>query len=230
MLAEHDRELEYRGKDRQRRMALAKSFGEFVAGLAPWDWFINPISFRDRQKNIDGPDAKIRPSREGIQCAPDPRIVSWSPPQRGFAESGPPVPDAALARIKEYMRALQGASDAPVGWIIAEEFGRVGGRYHCHALVSGVARLRRDEWWNEAFKRFGRTQISPFNPVRGAAFYTAKYAAKQLGGLHFGGVLAGVDLTRLEATPPKAGGRVVVVHSAELPRDFFRMLNPRRHK
>ncbi|HEV2177315.1 MAG TPA: hypothetical protein VGW33_08955 [Terriglobia bacterium] len=167
---------------------MASAFGQFIADLAPWDWFVNPFSFRVE-----------------------------------------PVPDAAITQIEEYFALVQRQAVSPIGWMIAEEFGRLGGRYHCHALVTGVAKLRRHFWWREAFRRFGRTRIEPFDPKRGAAFYAAKYAAKALGQLHFGGTLGGVDLSVSEE-PKAAGGRRDTVLSADLPRAFFRLGLGRWHR
>ena len=48
-----------------------------------------------------------------------------------------------------------------IGWVIAEEFGRLGGRWHVHLLIRGVQRIRRSKWWKRAFVRFGRTRIEP---------------------------------------------------------------------
>ncbi len=144
---------------RQRsRAALPRPFGDFLARLAPWSWFINPITFRG--------DA--------------------------------PCSDAAMKTIAEWLADIQahaGASD--VGWVFAEEFGALGGRWHAHGLISGVSRLERRFWWQEAFRRFGRTRIEPFDPGRAGAFYAAKYAAKTLGKIHFGGTLSGVELSRV---------------------------------
>jgi hypothetical protein len=164
-----------------------------MADLAAWDWFMNPVSFRD----------------DGL--------------------NGPPPPDAALARLEEFFRLVQKATSKPVGWVIAEEFGKLGGRYHCHGLVTGVADQYRKFWWAEAFRRFGRTRIEPFDRERAATFYAAKYAAKQLGGLHFGGTLAGVVLSDLEI-PCCNGGKQTVIHSAEMPKEFFRMGLRRWHR
>jgi hypothetical protein len=50
-----------------------------------------------------------------------------------------------------------------IGWVLAEEFGRVGGRYHVHLIVRGVQRVRRDLFWRRAFDRFGRSRIEPIN-------------------------------------------------------------------
>lgn len=193
MLADHRRAQErWAGECRQRR-EMPQAFGEFLAELASWDWFMNPISFRD-----DG-------------------------------SGGPPVPDAALARIKEYFGLIQRGASKPIGWVIAEEFGRLGGRYHCHALLTGVADLYRKFWWAEAFRRFGRTLIEPFDRERAAAFYAAKYEAKQLGGLHFGGTLSGIELSDLEI-PSSSGGRQTVTASVDLPKAYFRLGLGRWHR
>ena len=193
MLADNRRDQERWALRCRQRRELPRAFGEFLAGLAAWDWFMNPISFRD-----DGSNA-------------------------------PPVPGAALARIKEYFRLIQRGASKPVGWVIAEEFGRLGGRYHCHALLTGVADLYRKFWWAEAFRRFGRTLIEPFDRERAAAFYAAKYEAKQLGGLHFGGTLSGVVLSDLEI-PSSSGGRKTAIPSADLSKDYFRLGLGRWHR
>jgi len=101
------------------------------------------------------------------------------------------VRDLAVAQIEEWLADIQAAAGGKqIGWLLAEEFGRMGGRYHCHLLVTGVARQSRKFWWSEAFRRFGRSEIRVFNSEQAAAFYAAKYAAKQLGFIHFGGTLS----------------------------------------
>jgi len=110
--------------------------------------------------------------------------------------------DLAIARIEEWLADIQAlVGGKQIGWILAEEFGRIGGRYHCHMLVTGVGKQRRQFWWSEAFRRFGRSEIRPFNQEKAAAFYTAKYAAKQLGAIHFGGMLSGRNLHHLTSLP-----------------------------
>ena len=110
--------------------------------------------------------------------------------------------DLAIARIEEWLADIQAAvGGKQIGWILAEEFGRIGGRYHCRMLVTGVGKERRKFWWNEAFRRFGRSEIRPFDPRKAAAFYAAKYAAKQLGQIQFGGLLSGRNLHQLISLP-----------------------------
>jgi hypothetical protein len=122
-------------------------------------------------------------------------------------------------------------------WVLAEEFGRIGGRWHCHALVAGVAQLERSFWWREGYRRFGRTRIEPCKSEFAASHYAAKYEAKQLGEIHFGGTLAGVNLSKsLASTLPCPGGffsigagtskvfphrATVTLPSADLPKGFF---------
>jgi hypothetical protein len=188
----------------QARAALPQAFGDFLAGLAAWSWFINPITF--------GGDA--------------------------------PCSDAAMKGITEWLadiQALAGATE--VGWVIAEEFGALGGRWHAHGLVCGVSQLDRRFWWAEAFRRFGRTRIEPFDCTRAGAFYAAKYAAKALGEIHFGGTLAGMELSRIvhqngkrlwgdslsiSSAPSRTHG--VAAPSADVERTFFRMGLRRWHR
>lgn len=206
-MADRKLDVERWAARRRDRAALALAFGEFIATLAAWSWFVNPISFRD--------------DRPG---------------------GGPPVRDAALAGIQEWLADIERMAGAPIGWVLAEEFGRVGGRWHCHALISDVADLSRKFWWSEAHRRFGRTRIEPFDPDRGAAFYAAKYAAKALGALHFGGTLRGKNLDCLTQGPqdlppfglasapqPQRIGKEIV-YSAEIEKPFFRLGLKRWHR
>jgi hypothetical protein len=204
--------------DRLRRMQLASAFGNFIAFcLSDWAWFINPISFRDRNPDLErNPKTGQERSYRSIGKAggvklyvPDPQLKAWIPDYRGRRQPAAPVSDLALAEIKDYLFELQEAAGKPISWIISEEFGRVGGRHHCHLLVAGVGHLRRDEWWAKAFELFGRTRIEPFNPEQGAAFYCAKYAAKELGAVHFGGPLLGEPFTAVLKRGPIVGRRTV---------------------
>lgn len=196
-LVDHSRTIERRALERSMRQGLPEAWGNFLARLAAWDWFVT-ITFKD----------------------------------------DPPRPEEALKRILLWLADLQAHGGGKlIGWIIAEEFGRVGGRYHCHLLIAGVARLPRRFWWKVAFDRFGRTRIEPFDPDKAAAFYAAKYAAKALGAIHPGGTLAGRELHSLrhaidgrrewadlteQSSPPQAT-HVSVAPSASVSRDLYRL-------
>lgn len=197
MLTDHGRTIERLAGERQARENLPEAWGNFLACLAAWDWFVT-ITFKG--------DA--------------------------------PRPEKALKRILLWLADLQAqAGGKAIGWIIAEEFGRAGGRYHCHLLIAGVGHLQRRFWWSVAFERFGRTRIEPFDPEKAAAFYAAKYAAKALGAIHTGGTLAGRELHSLrhakdgrrewadlteQSSPPQAT-HVSVAPSASVSRDLYRL-------
>lgn len=191
-------------REQTTRANLPEAFGHFLSGLAPWSWFVNPITFRG---------------------------------------DSPPCSDAAMKAVGEWLADIQTNSvEKEMGWVLAEEFGAMGGRWHCHGLIAGVSQLNRRFWWSEAFRRFGRTRIEPFNPDRAGAFYAAKYAAKALGKIHFGGNLAGVQLSRVvrrdgrrawdESSKSSEGCAThgLVAVSADMEKSFFRLGPGRRHR
>lgn len=135
MLTDHRIEQERWARENRQRSMMPRAFGMFIASLANWDWFINPLSLRDQIP--------------------------------GF---GPPVPGIAMNRLNEFLIRLQIDAGRLIGWVIAEELGRLRGRYHCHALITGVRHLSRQFWQREAFQCFGCTKIHLFDPKHGAAF------------------------------------------------------------
>ena len=66
-------------------------------------------------------------------------------------------------RCIHHYEKLRSVATQQIGWVIAEEFGIAGGRWHVHLLVKGVKHLRRDEAWEKAFGRFGRCRIEPLH-------------------------------------------------------------------
>jgi hypothetical protein len=120
----------------ERRRMLAVEFGNWIAYfLGLWDWFINPITFRDRHHGLqctskpgDAPHDSWIGSAGTIKLfAPDSRLKDWKPPFRGRRDPGPPVPEQALAEIKDFLSEIQEAADWPIRTMIAEEFGGAGG-------------------------------------------------------------------------------------------------------
>jgi hypothetical protein len=65
--------------------------------------------------------------------------------------------------FEEQAKIIRTVSTNAIGWVIAEELGRLGGRWHVHLLVRGVTKLRRMKWWRRAFNRFGRARIEPIH-------------------------------------------------------------------
>jgi hypothetical protein len=230
MLTDRRIEQERWARGRRERRKVAGAFGRFIAGLARWDWFVT-LTLRDREPQGEEPweRGELRREANVTIYKPDPRLVRYKPSSRFSSASVPQLPEAVLRGIELWLLDVQKLAGLPIGWIIAEEFGRLGGRWHCHILVAGVSGLYRKFCWLEARRRFGYTRIEAFNPSRGAAFYTAKYAGRTLGEIHFGGTLAGKNLSRCEESHSPGGGRDVVV-SAPLPKSCFHMCLPRRHR
>src|SRR5260370_11601477 len=80
-------------------------------------------------------------------------LATWSWFVTITFKGDPPARDAALKAIQEWLADIQAAAGGrPMGWVIAEEFGRAGGRWHCHLLICGVSDLRRRFWWGEVFR------------------------------------------------------------------------------
>ena len=229
MLTDHRVAQERWARQGRDQRLLARAFGRFIAPLAKWDWFVT-VTFRDRDLREEA-GGRGDLCREGCFaiCKPDPRLERYEPGSRYSRKDGPPVQEAAISRIEKWLREIETEARNPIGWMIAEEFGRLGGRWHCHALVTGVSHLFRRRFWLEAYRRFGYTRIEPFDPARGAAFYASKHAGRSLGEIHFGGTLAGIDLSNWHVCPAEGGGRDVVV-SVPLPKQFFHMTLPRRHR
>ncbi len=200
MLVDHQKKVERWAARRQQRRILPAAFGEFLAGLADWDWFLT-LTFREPASAL-----------------------------------------ASVTAIAEWFGCIEQQASHLVGWVMAEEFGLFGGRFHCHGLVAGVRELERGFWWAEAFRRFGRSRIEPCDSRRAAAFYSAKYAAKQLGNIHFGGWLLmksmildpGSAGNRYELTSPGPlrckSGSSPIVPSASVQRTFYRLGLGRWHR
>jgi ribonuclease HI len=85
------------------------------------------------------------------------------------------------------------------------DFGHFDARYHVHALVSGVAHLRRDEWWSRANQSFGRSEVKKFRERGGAAQYTAGHALTETGDIEFGGRLLETKMKAAQNTTRSQG-------------------------
>ena len=70
-------------------------------------------------------------------------------------------------------------------WVRGREYQTWRGVPHFHALLGGVAHLRRDEAWSWWFSRYGIARIEPYDRSLGAGFYLCKYVTKELGDIQF---------------------------------------------
>ena len=91
----------------------------------------------------------------------------------------------AHRRFRAFIRHVERAAGVPVAYFRADEYGERLGKFHLHALVMNVGNLRRMDWLDEWNRRHGFARIFEYDPTKGAAFYIAKYVAKQLGDWEF---------------------------------------------
>lgn len=110
-----------------------------------------------------------------------------------FAE---PRSEASAARaFNSYVRALRALTHGgSVGYFCGYEYGTFG-RLHLHALIRtstpqpdigprglphSSKALPDELLWHTWFERFGRAQVSRYDPKRGAAGYVTKYVTKRI--------------------------------------------------
>jgi len=140
-----------------KKAELKQAWGDWVKDLALWDWYAT-LTFRD-------------PSEEEQR--------------RGYTQRGVRYADKAWGLFLGVLTLPLGGMD----WFRAFEFsmwrGKGQGVPHIHALMSGVADLRRDEAWQWWFNRFGFARILPYNRELGAGYYLTKYVTKELGDIRF---------------------------------------------
>ena len=84
----------------------------------------------------------------------------------------------AADNLLEWLR-REGAPD--VTYFIGHEVGGLGGRLHLHGLLGQLPPIdTRRGIWKFWYKRYGRAQVLPYDPERGAAYYVSKYVSKGL--------------------------------------------------
>ncbi len=134
---------------------LKQAWGGFLTELGAraggWDWWAT-LTFRDR-------------SEQDIA--------------RGWTKVGWKYSQGAFDRYMSFLRGLRGIGEPT--WVCGREYQTWRGVPHFHALIGGVAHLRRDEAWNWWFTRYGIARIEPYDRSLGAGFYLCKYVTKELG-------------------------------------------------
>lgn len=230
MLPDRAHAAEKAGRDKLVRKQLVFSYGNFLASLIHDGWWVT-ITLRDRSQPFTTRHHGRRTLRGKIRrhyrdCRirygqPDGKIKAWRPATKLNLPYSP-FTHQILSEVYLFMEFLQASAGVPIGYIVAEEIGELNGRWHLHLLISGVSDLRRKIWWSAAFQIWGRSRIDLYDPQRAAAFYAAKYAAKQLGAIHLGGTLRGASMDACEERRSgiSVGGRDVVC-SDSMPSDFY---------
>ena len=181
-----------------RQRQLISEYGRFIKNLLDWWWFVT-ITFRGI--SADGTNSS--------RCRPPSRDLSFS-------------------RLVKFLDELEEATSyGSIGWVLVEDFGTLGGRYHNHILISQLPGVSYEQWRLEAQRRFGRTTFDPYDPSRHATEYIAKRALEDGNNLHFGGK----RLTRRpRVSLDDIGGGIEIVHSADVDSSLFHMTLGRRRR
>lgn len=220
MLTDHKVELTERAARHRVQRQTVDAYTNFISGLTAWSWFIT-LTFRDsaltsRKALLLNSEAEMLEDHSRAASL-DIRKISQS--QRDFA----------LARVTYFLNEVQAAAGTRIGFVLGEETGALG-RLHFHGLISDVNRLNRDDWEVKAQQRFGSARFCRYDPSRRGSGYIAKAAADEERGVHFGGVLAGVDLSRTDISQNTRLRGIEIATSPALSSDFFRLTLKRRHR
>lgn len=232
ILLDRVRSSERSAREKLARKEVVYQYGNFLASLIPSGGWWMTVTIADRsqtsrmrrhgRRTLRG---KVR--RHYRDChirygLPDPKIKSWRPASK-LNSPWTPFTHKILAEVRLFMEMLEQSAAVPIGYIVAEEIGELNGRWHLHLLISGVTDdIRRKIWWSAAFQIWGRSRIDSYDPKRAAAFYAAKYAAKQLGAIHLCGTLRGKSMEVCESQNRgiAVGGQDVAC-SDSMPSDFY---------
>ena len=89
--------------------------------------------------------------------------------------------EAATRAVNRWLEWIRKEGSPDVAYFVAHELGNVGGRLHLHGLLGNLtAYTSRKALWDRWFKQYGRAQVLPYDPERGAAYYVSKYVTKEL--------------------------------------------------
>lgn len=150
------------------------------------------------------------------------------PWRKGFPIAGAWRPSSEFG--SHFFDYFVGQLEAQLGerldYIVADQYGRVNGRFHQHALLSATCldrhpRREMESWLN---RNAGYARVLPYE--RGAAFYLARFGGRDLYQAEWRLRLGDEDV-RLDLGPKRG---VVVARSAELPSSWFHQSLPGRRR
>lgn len=141
-----------------------------------------------------------------------------NPWKRGFPVrcADRPSPEFARHLFGSFIQHLERELSSPIAFVVADQQGDIGGRFHQHGLISGKGLdrypRRSVEKWLGTNAGFNR--VLPFR--KGAAYYISCYIGRNLDKAEWD-----VDLGKTSLAQPTKGGAVVRASSAELPQSYY---------
>lgn len=143
-----------------------------------------------------------------------------NPWRRGFPMtcSDRPSPEFSHYVFGSLIEHLEREISSPIAFVVADQYGNAGGRFHQHALVSGrgLDRYPRRKVGKWLRTNAGFNRVLPFK--RGAAYYLANYIGRNLEQAEWTLEMGGTQ--SVHPHQQKAGG-IEVARSANLPSDCF---------
>jgi hypothetical protein len=139
---------------------------------------------------------------------------------RGFpVMPGRPKADFAHHLFDRLIAHLDSELGSRVDYVVADQLGSINGRFHQHAILAapGLDAYPRTEIWKWLNVRAGWSRILPFE--QGAAYYISRYIGRDANRCDW--------YPRVGAQEPcprdeSEIGRLNIVNSADLPREFFK--------
>jgi hypothetical protein len=150
------------------------------------------------------------------------------PWRRGFPVlAGRPKADFAHHLFDRLVAHLERELQSRVDYVVADQLGSINGRFHQHAVLAALSldTYPRTELWRWLKERAGWNRPLPFE--QGAAYYISRYIGRDANRCDwFLRVGEEKPAIRNEAEI----GRVIVVHSADLTREFFKQGHKERKR
>ena len=152
----------------------------------------------------------------------------WHPWRSGFplSVSSRPSPEFGIHLFESFVGQIEAGLGARVEYVVVDQYGKLNGRFHQHALLAapGLEHYPRHEMEAWLIGNAGYSRVLPFK--RGAAYYLARFAGCDLQAADWK-VRLGEDGMRLDAEPKRG---IVVACSAEVPGRLFHQCLPRRRR
>lgn len=146
------------------------------------------------------------------------RSYPW---KQGFPQtgSGRPHPDFAHNLFNGLVAHLESEVGRQIDYVVADQFGRVGGRFHQHCLLAaeGLAEYSRRNIWQWLKERAGWSRILPFE--HGAAHYISRYIGRDANECEW--IFRVGDMQSPLQIEKPAVGKVVIVHSAWVDKELL---------
>ena len=150
--------------------------------------------------------------------------VTYSTPsypwQRGFPVlPGRPKADFAHHLFDRLISHLEKQLGSRIDYVVADQFGSINGRFHQHAILSGVGldSYPRKEIWKWLKERAGWSRVLPF--LQGASYYISRYIGRDANRCDWFPRVGEEPQTLKTAANI---GRTVVVQSADVGRHIFK--------